>query len=158
MSHVLESHYSRRVALLLIGLGVFVALLPNIISIRGHMVWTAQLVGVSCLATAGWMLIDRRVKLRIDDVGIRYSRWGDFTIPWAELQGAEVREVRRNAPVVQLLTREEFDLHARVPLFWRLCGSIMRPSGVDEFAIAAGGLEHGVEQIRAVIHSHLARR
>jgi hypothetical protein len=124
--------------------------MPSFASMTGHLVWTTQLVGVS------GMLADRRVKLRIDDVGVRYSRWGDFTIPWAELRGAEVGDVRRNELVIQLLTREELDLTARVPLFWRMCGWIMRPAGVDEFSIAAAGLEHGLDHILGEIRSHLA--
>ena len=157
MKPPLESHYNRRMALSMVGVGVFLLGVSGFVKLGGFRLGMARLVGAACLPVGGWMLLDRRVKLRIDEVGIRYSRWGDLTIPWGELQGAEIRTVR-NAQHVQLLPRPEFDLHARVPLFWRMVGATMKPLGLDEFSIAAGALEHGVEQVLAAIRDHLAVR
>ena len=82
-------------------------------------------------------LLDRRVKLRVDDVGIRYSPWGDTTLYWSELVSARI--VKGHAGLEQIRLRRRRGLGARTP----------------SFGLSALFLDYGVSQLHAVIKEYL---
>jgi hypothetical protein len=109
------------------------------------------------LPWGAWFVLDRRVKLRIDTIGIRYSRWGDMTLQWAELAGVEIRTFR-GAPFIYLLPEPGAGLRTRLPLLWRLAGKFSKLARADEFSISGAGLEHGAWQLYEAISFYRARR
>ena len=154
---IVESRYNWRLGAWLLALGAIFLFLSTFDVLppfsRGSLV-VLSAVAIPC---GGWLVLDRRVKLRIDSVGIRYSRWGDTTLQWSELAGVEIRTFR-GAPFIHVLPEPSAGLRTRLPLLWRLAGAISKLGRADEFSISGAGLEHGVLQLYEAITSYRARR
>ena len=86
-------------------------------------------------------LADRRVKLRIDDVGVRSSAWGDTTVYWSELVSVRIVKIRAGLEQVQLIP---------------VAGALARLQGQrDYLGLSALFLDHSVNQLHAAIAEHL---
>jgi hypothetical protein len=116
---------------------------------------THEVLLSSLLACFGAIaLFDRRVKLRIDPVGIRWSRWGGATVHWAELERVDVVKLH-GAPQLRLVPVPGFAVNARMPRLLRMHAALSRSFGVDEFTLSTHALDYGLDQIHAVIAEYL---
>lgn len=122
--------------------------------------WRAPFIYFLCavgIPLALWSLLDRRPKLRVDEMGIRYSRWGWILVQWSEISHFEVRRFwgTEHITAIPINTTR---LHDRVPTAWRINGYLSRLLGLGEFAIQAGGLDGGIVEIQAILsHYHEVR-
>jgi hypothetical protein len=96
---IVESRYNWRLGAWLLALGAILLFLSTFDILPSFSRRSLVIVGVVALPWGAWFVLDRRVKLRIDTIGIRYSRWGDMTLQWAELAGVEIRTFR-GAPLI----------------------------------------------------------
>jgi hypothetical protein len=154
---IVESRYNWRLGAWLLALGAIFLFLSRFDVLPPFSRRSLVLLSAVVLPCGGWLVLDRRVKLRIDSIGIRYSRWGDVTLQWSELAGVEIRTFR-GAPFIHVLPEPTAGLRTRLPLPWRLAGAVSRLGRADEFSISGAGLEHGVLQLYAAISSYRARR
>lgn len=157
----LELHYNRPIfAILLVAcsLVLLLELLSGTHTVSAGSLFRYFLCAVGIpLGLVG--LLDRRPKLVIDEVGVRYAWWGNILVQWAELSHFEVRRMRfTQTSQVVAVPKNPALLRTRLPPFWRVNGYIARLMGLGEFTITAGGLEGGVDQIVAILeHYHMVR-
>lgn len=108
---VVESRYNWRFGMWGITLSVILVIFSCFETIPSSSRNISGVLGILCASIGGWLIIDRRVKLRIDQVGIRNSQWGDSTLLWSEVVEVEIGQLRnvpfiRVVPVPAAATRE----------------------------------------------------
>lgn len=122
--------------------------------------WRAPFIYFLCAIgtpLALWGLLDRRPKLRVDEMGIRYSRWGGILVQWSEISHFEVRR-RWGAERLVAIPMNITLLRNRVPTLWRINAHLNRLLGPGEFTIDAGGLDSGMVEIEGILsHYHEVR-
>ena len=99
-------------------------------------------VGGIALLIGFWNFLDRRVKLRVDELGIRYSRWGNILLQWAEIEGIETRTFR-GVEQVCVIPSNPSKVMERMPFLNRLMSWIAGKGWSSRFIISTAGMEHG---------------
>lgn len=155
MAHleVLELRQNRR-------LGALTAAISA--AVLGLGIWwqatAAIALGAVGLAIAAWSLLDRRVKLRIDEVGILYVRWGHTPVQWSEIAAIEKRTFRGVEQVCIVAVNPSLILE-RMPAQARWASWIADKIWSCRFVISTAGLERGTPWLlEAMRRYHAARR
>ncbi len=153
----LELRFNRRIFGILLALCLLLLVLFRVPWVP---FWEAPFIYFLCavlIPFSLWGLFDRRPQLRIDEMGIQYARWGRILVQWAEISHFELRHFR-GTPHITAVPRNLSLLRTRVPMAWRLNGYFSRMLGLGEFAIQAGGLDGGIDEIKAILeHYHAVR-
>ena len=149
---VLESRLDRRLGLVassICGAGLLLGLwLEHYLLI---------VIGSVGLAIGLWAVLDRRVKLRVDGIGIWYSEWGSSPVQWAEIAGLETR-VLRGVEQICVVPRDPSVLLARMPPALRWKGWITKKVWRCRFVISSTRLEHGTALLIAVLRRYFEAR
>jgi len=118
-------------------------------------------VGGIALLIGLWNLLDRGVKLRVDELGIRYSRWGNILLQWAEIEGIEIRTFR-GVDQVCVRPSNPSKVLERMPFISRLMSWIAGKGWSSRFVISTAGMEHGTPVLLKVIqgyhHARIGKR
>ena len=93
------------------------------------------------LALGLWPLLDRRIKLRVDGLGIWYSDWGRTPVQWAEIAGIEIRELRVTEQICDL-PHDPAVLLTRMPPGFRWKSWLTKKIWQCRFIISSTRLEH----------------
>lgn len=109
--------------------------------------------GVVALLVGLWNLLDRRVKLRVDELGIRYARWGNILLQWAEIQAVETRTFRgvEHICIIPAYPSRVLD---RMPLINWLMSWMGALGWKSRFIISTAGMEQGTEALLKVIQKY----
>jgi len=146
---VVEARYNWRLALVAFVAGslllCFYWLRPDGLHQRVHGIGVSLVV--VCLAAIG--LVDRRVKLRIDEVGIRYSAWGEVTLHWSELARVQIAKGHAGMSQLRLIPVPGLGARERLPWLPRRRGSL---------GLSALFLDYGITQLHAVIAEYLYKK
>jgi len=149
---VLESRLDRRQGVLTAG--VCAAVLGLGLWLQHFLI---TMLGSAGLAVGLWSLLDRRVKLRVDGIGIWYSEWGASPVQWAEIAGVETR-VFRGTEQICMLPREPDLLLARMPPGFRWKSWLVDRFWHCRFVISTARLEHGTPLLVEILRRyHRAR-
>ncbi len=154
MAHleVLELRTSRR-------LGAITAVVSAAVLAVG--VWmqapVAIVIGVAGLGIGFWSLLDRRVKLRIDEVGILYVRWGHTPVQWSEIAAIEKRTFR-GVEQVCIVPVQPSLIVERMPAQARWASWIAARVWSCRFVISTAGLEQGTPWLIELMRRYHAAR
>ena len=149
---VLESRLDRRLGLVaasICGLGLLVGLWLGF-----HFLVA---IGALGLGLGLWPSLDRRVKLRVDGIGIWYSEWGPSPLQWAEIAGFEIRALRGTEQIC-VVPHDPTVLLTRMPPGFRwkswLTGKLWR----CRFVLSSARLEHATPYLLEVLQRYLQAR
>lgn len=147
-----ESRYNRR-------LGAYCAAVSAVAALVGWWLDHRVVIGFGAVGVLVglWVLLDRRVKLRVDADGIRYVGWGDIHVQWAEIAAVETRSFRGTEQIC-VIPRYPSQLVERVPAWHRLTGWITEKSWSCRFIISTASLEHGTPYLLEVLRRYHAVR
>lgn len=114
-------------------------------------------LGVVLLLVAAFLFFDRRVKLRIDEVGILYCRWGRTPVQWSEIESIETRALRGTEQVC-VIPRDPALILERMPRWHRLSTHLIRIVWRCRFIISTSALEGGTPAAAATLRRYHALR
>lgn len=143
---------SRKVAVLaaLVGLaGLSVTLLVDFVRTPFVTVLCAVAILVGLFG-----MIDRRVKLRISEEGVRYSEWGPSVVPWLEFSGFRWA-TWRGQPYLQLLPRRTSELVAGFSKVGRINHRSQELLRIPRFSIAVNALDVKAERLEELVAEYL---
>jgi hypothetical protein len=123
-----------------------------LIGLWGHEIVPSTVGGIALLICL-WNLLDRRVKLRIDELGIRYSRWGNILLQWAEIEAIETRAFR-GIDQVCVIPSNPSKVLERMPFINRLMSWLAERVWSSRFVISTAGMEHGTPVLLKVIQKY----
>lgn len=109
--------------------------------------------GTVALLVGLWNLLDRRVKLRVDELGIRYARWGGILLQWAEIEAVETRTFRGVAHVC-IVPVNPAGVLERMPFIHRLMSWVAARAWSSRFVISTAGMEQGTAVLLKVIQQY----
>lgn len=110
-------------------------------------------VGGIGLAIGLWSLLDRRVKLRVDGIGIWYSEWGSSPVQWAEIAGLETRTLRGTRQIC-VVPHDPAMLLTRMPPGFRWKSWLTKKVWRCRFVISSTRLEHGTPALLGVLQRY----
>ena len=110
-------------------------------------------LGFLGLAIGLWALLDRRVKLRVDGIGIWYSEWGSSPVQWAEIAGLETRAFRGTEQIC-VLPHDPALLLTRMPPGFRWKSWLTKKVWRCRFVISTNRLEHGTPVLFEIIQRY----
>jgi len=145
---VLELRNNRRLGILTVTFSIPAIL----IGLWGQEIVPLTVGGIALLIGL-WNLLDRRVKLRVDELGIRYSRWGNILLQWAEIEAIETRAFR-GIDQVCIIPINPSNVLERMPFINRLMSWIAEKGLSSRFVISTAGMEHGTPVLLKVIQSY----
>ncbi len=124
-------------------------------------VWTgsalALFAAVAALFVGLWNLLDRRVKLRVDEVGILYARWGETPVQWSEIAGFETKKLR-GVEQVAIVPRDPELLLQRMTGPQRWASRLAALGWSSRFVLSTSGLERGTAGLGELLRRiHAAR-
>ncbi len=100
-----------------------------------------------------WPLLDRRVKLRVDGIGIWYSEWGRTPVQWAEIAGLETRTLRGTEQIC-VVPHDPAVLLTRMPPGFRWQSWLTKKVWRCRFVISSTRLEHGTPLLLDVLQQY----
>lgn len=107
--------------------------------------WALLAVGVLGLLVGLWALLDRRVKLRVDEVGIWYARWGT-TVQWGEIEAIGTRTLRGTEQVCVVPSSPE-RIVERMPTWCRVTSWLTERGWSSRFVLSTTSLEIGTPML-----------
>lgn len=110
-------------------------------------------VGAIGLGIGLWPLLDRRVKLRVDGIGIWYSEWGRTPVQWAEIAGLETRTLQGTEQIC-VVPRDPAVLLTRMPPGFRWKSWLTKKTWRCRFVISSTRLEHGTPPLLDVLRRY----
>lgn len=110
-------------------------------------------VGAVGLAIGLWSVFDRRVKLRVDGIGIWYSEWGRSPVQWAEIAGLETRTLQGTEQIC-VVPRDPAALLRRMPPGFRWKSWLTEKTWGCRFVISSTRLEHGTPALLGVLRQY----
>ena len=110
-------------------------------------------IGALGLAVGLWTLFDRRVKLRVDAIGIYYSEWGSSPVQWAEIGSIEPRTLQGTEQIC-LVPREPAVLLTRMPPGFRWKSWLTTKVWRCRFVISSSRLEHGTPALLDILQRY----
>jgi len=99
-------------------------------------------------------IFDRRIKLALLDVGVRYAQWGSAVVPWQEFSAYRWATWRRS-PYLQLVPRQTSRTLDSYSLFGKLNHRLARIIGAPEFGIAVTALDISDAELAERISQYL---
>ncbi len=117
----------------------------------------ALFAGAVALFVGLWNLLDRRVKLRVDEVGILYARWGETPVQWSEIAGFETKKLR-GVEQVAIVPRDPELLLQRMTAPQRLASRLASLGWRSRFVLSTAGLERGTADLLALLRAYHAAR
>lgn len=98
-------------------------------------------VGVFGLLVGVWAVLDRRIKLRVDEIGVWYARWGT-TVQWGEIEAIETRTLRGTEQVC-VVPKSPERIIERMPPWCRLTSWLTERGWSSRFVLSTTSLEQG---------------
>lgn len=111
-------------------------------------------VAAFLLGAAG--IFDRRLKLTLLDVGVRYAQWGSVFVPWQEFSGYRWA-TWRNSPYLQLVPRQPTRTLNSFSLAGKLNQRLARIIGVSAFGVAVTPLDVSRSELEECVSRYLQK-
>ncbi len=147
---VLELRNNRRLGWLTLGVAA-PALALGLVAGRA----LALFAGAAALAVGLWNLVDRRIKLRVDEVGILYARWGHAPVQWSEIAAFETKRLR-GVEQVAIVPHDPDLLLQRMSGPQRWASRLAALGWSTRFVLSTAGLERGTADLVALLRAYHA--